>query len=70
MIQTLGGHVIEAEQVHLSRDLPVQYVIGLQLEVEELAHVALIGTVPLLVVHGGCEVGAFQQWRDVIEDGS
>jgi hypothetical protein len=47
----------------------VQRIIGLKLEVEELAHVGLVGPAPLVVVHSGCEVGISQQRRDMIQDG-
>ncbi len=56
-----GRRIVQAKQVRLVRDLPVQHVIGMQLEVEELARVSPVGTAPPVVVHSGWEVGSGEE---------
>jgi hypothetical protein len=63
------GNIFQTEQIRPAGDLPMQCVIGLQLEVEELAHVALIGTAPPVVVRNGGEVSTSKQRWYMIKGG-
>ena len=53
----LQGHVIEALLIGPLRDLPVERIVGLELEVAEPRSVTAIGAAPGVVVCGRLEVG-------------
>lgn len=52
----------------LFRNLPVQRIVGLELEVQEPTCVTLVRAAPRVVARGRFEIRAAQQRRDVIKD--
>src|SRR6266567_1744763 len=66
----LRWHVIDAQVAGSFGDLPVEGVVGLELEVQEPARVAAVGAAPGVAAGCGLEVSAAEQRRDVIEDGA
>jgi hypothetical protein len=61
-------HVLEAQQVGPAGDLPVEYVVSLDPEVEQSVHVTLVRARPGIVVCDRGEAGAAEHRRDVVED--
>jgi hypothetical protein len=66
----LRRHVIDAQVVGPLRDLPVERIVGLELEVQKPTSVTPVSAAPGVVACGRLEVATAEQRRNVIEDGA